>query len=118
MKTTLGRISSIARFIVDSGGTRFEGTAAENAKRVLADTFAVMLAGAASEVAEPFEHEVARAGEQRARIEVGPDVRDDLHQLGVAHRPDPLGRESFELLRGHGHSLSAGGAANSAAASR
>ena len=49
-----GLTESIARFVVGADRRSLPAVAIENAKRVLADTFAVILAGAGSEVAEPL----------------------------------------------------------------
>jgi 2-methylcitrate dehydratase PrpD len=57
-----GLTETIARFIADAGLRSVPAEAIENSKRVLADTFAVILAGAGSEVAEPLRTYVGRSG--------------------------------------------------------
>ncbi len=57
-----GLTETIARFIVDAGLHCVPAEAIENSKRVLADTFAVILAGAGSEVAEPLLTYLKRSG--------------------------------------------------------
>ena len=49
-----GLTESIARFVADADCASLPAAAIDNSKRVLADTFAVILAGAGSEVAEPL----------------------------------------------------------------
>jgi 2-methylcitrate dehydratase PrpD len=57
-----GLTETIASFIADAGLHSVPADAIENSKRVLADTFAVILAGAGSEVAEPLRAYVGRSG--------------------------------------------------------
>lgn len=57
-----GLTETIARFVADTTIHQAPAGAVEKTKKVLADTFAVMLAGAGSEVAPPLLQYVARAG--------------------------------------------------------
>ena len=57
-----GLTETIACFIAETGLHGVPANAIENSKRVLADTFAAILAGAGSEVAEPLRTYIARAG--------------------------------------------------------
>lgn len=59
---TQGLTEAIARFVADSGIADAPDGAVEKSKKVLADTFAVMLAGAGSEVAPPLLQYVAQSG--------------------------------------------------------
>ena len=88
----MGLTESIARFIVDAGETQFRVIAAENAKRVLADTFAVILAGAGSEVAEPL----LRYAQQSASAGASPLLGTNIK----------VGAETAALINGtFGHAL-------------
>ncbi len=57
-----GLTEAVAHFIASTGSAQAPAGAAEKSKKVLADTFAVMLAGAGSEVAPPLLQYVARTG--------------------------------------------------------
>ena len=70
-----GLTESIARFIVDAEEKKLPDGAAENAKRVLADTFAVILAGAGSEVAEPLLRYARQSASTGTSPLLGTDIR-------------------------------------------
>ena len=55
-----GLTESIGRFVASAERSAFSPIATENSKRVLADTFAVIVAGAGSEVAEPLKRYAER----------------------------------------------------------
>ena len=87
-----GLTESIARFIVEADERKLPDVAAENAKRVLADTFAVILAGAGSEVAEPL----LRYARQSAGAGTSPLLGTDIK----------VAPESAALINGtFGHAL-------------
>ena len=50
----MGATSAIAEFIVNTSIADFPAASSEKAKKAIADTFAVIIAGAGSEVAEPL----------------------------------------------------------------
>ncbi|MCX7135081.1 MAG: MmgE/PrpD family protein, partial [Proteobacteria bacterium] len=52
--TTMGATAAIAEFIARTSISDFPPASTEKAKKALADTFAVIVAGAGSEVAEPL----------------------------------------------------------------
>ena len=70
-----GLTESIARFIADTPASAPPAAAIENSKRVLADTFAVILAGAGSEVAEPLMRYAERCRAAGASPILGTSVR-------------------------------------------
>lgn len=59
----MGATATIADFIVDTSAADFPAGSSEKAIKVIADTFAVILAGVGSEVAEPLERYLTMAGE-------------------------------------------------------
>src|SRR5262245_41971394 len=61
-----GATEAIASFITGTSLGDLPPDAVEKAKKAIADTFAVILAGAGSEVAEPLRHYVQSAGEAGA----------------------------------------------------
>ena len=58
-----GLTETLARFIHEKNLSDVPAVACEKAKKVIADTFAVILAGAGSELAEPLLRYVERSGE-------------------------------------------------------
>ena len=87
-----GLTQAIARFVVDADRSTLPPAALESSKRVLADTFAVILAGAGSEVAVPL----LRYAQRTASAGVSP-------VLGTSHR---VGAETAALINGtFGHAL-------------
>ena len=57
----MGATSAIAEFIVNTSIADFPAASTEKAKKAIADTFAVIIAGAGSEVAEPLRKYLAAA---------------------------------------------------------
>ncbi len=57
----MGATSAIAEFIVNASTAGFPASSTEKAKKALTDTFAVIIAGAGSEVAEPLRKYLAAA---------------------------------------------------------
>lgn len=87
-----GLTEAIARFVADVDWGDLPPVAIEKSSRVLADTFAVILAGAGSEVADPLGKYVARAAQS-----------GDRRVLGTALSTSP---EVAALVNGtFGHSL-------------
>ena len=87
-----GLTENIARFIESSSWSAMPPAALDKAKKVIADTFAVILAGAGSEVAPPLNDYVAQCGE-----------RGDCAILGTALKASP---EIAALVNGtFGHAL-------------
>lgn len=87
-----GLTEAVAEFIGASALRAMPAAAAEKAKKAIADTFAVILAGAGSEVAPPLLQYVAQAGE-----------RGDCPLLGTAVTTSP---EIAALVNGtFGHAL-------------
>ncbi|MGH8665954.1 MAG: MmgE/PrpD family protein, partial [Burkholderiales bacterium] len=70
-----GLTECIARFVADSGAQNFPAEATEKAKKVIADTFACIIAGAGSETAQPLLRYVERAGGTGDRPILGTRVR-------------------------------------------
>ena len=70
-----GLTESIARFVAATGAGDFPVQATEKAKKVIADTFACIIAGAGSETAEPLLRYVERAGGTGDRPILGTRVR-------------------------------------------
>ena len=70
-----GLTECIARFVADTPAADIPAQATEKAKKVLADTFACVIAGAGSEVAEPLLRYVERAGAAGDRPILGTRVR-------------------------------------------
>ena len=70
-----GLTETVARFITGTGIGDMPAAAPEKAKKVITDTFAVILAGAGSEVAEPLLHYLAAAGETGNTPLLGTNVR-------------------------------------------
>src|SRR5262249_48284624 len=66
-----GATEAIASFIAGMSLADLPPEALDKAKKAIADTFAVILAGAGSEVAEPLRHYVQSAGESGARPLLG-----------------------------------------------
>ncbi len=73
MRTT-GATAAIADFIHGTSAKDFPPRAQELAKKAIADTFAVILAGAGSEVTEPLLHYVRAGGESGASPILGTGV--------------------------------------------
>src|SRR6185369_14503236 len=71
-----GATSAIAEFIVNTSIVDFPAASTEKAKKAIADTFAVIIAGAGSEVAEPLRKYLAVAH--------APDY-DDVLSIMPAH---------------------------------
>src|SRR4051812_7081601 len=59
--STMGATAAIAKFIVTTSLKEFPAASIEKAKKALVDTFAVIIAGAGSEVAEPLRKYLAAA---------------------------------------------------------
>lgn len=70
-----GLTEIIARFVADNGVNDFPPEAIEKAKKIVADTFACIIAGAGSEVARPLMCYVERAGATGDRRVLGTGVR-------------------------------------------
>src|SRR5687767_3916661 len=70
-----GLTETIARFVADTGANNFPPGAIEKSKKIIADTFACIIAGAGSEVAQPLLCYVARAGATGDRRILGTGVR-------------------------------------------
>ena len=70
-----GLTESIARFIADAQLQRMPGAAPEKAKKVIADTFAAIVAGAGSEVAEPLLRYLEASGDTGGTPLLGTNVR-------------------------------------------
>ena len=88
----MGATASIANFIVNTNATDFPAGSADKAIKVIADTFAVILAGVSSEVAEPLQRYLEMAGESGASP-----------ILGAGRTASP---ETAALINGtYGHSL-------------
>ena len=62
----MGATATIADFIVKTTAADFPAGSSEKAIKVIADTFAVILAGVSSEVAEPLQRYLEMAGESGA----------------------------------------------------
>ncbi len=87
-----GLTESIASFVADTGATDFPEHAIDNAKKVIADTFGCIIAGAGSEVAKPLMRYVERSG-----------AAGDCAVLGTPMRTSP---ELAAMVNGtFGHSL-------------
>ncbi len=88
----MGATATIAEFIVNTKAADFPTGSNEKAIKVIADTFAVILAGVSSEVAEPLQRYLAMAGESGASP-----------ILGTGRTASP---ETAALINGtYGHSL-------------
>jgi 2-methylcitrate dehydratase PrpD len=88
----MGATASIADFIVNTNAADFPAGSADKAIKVIADTFAVILAGVSSEVAEPLQRYLEMAGESGASP-----------ILGTGRTASP---ETAALINGtYGHSL-------------
>jgi len=70
-----GLTEAVARFVAASGVDDFPPEAMEKAKKVVADTFACIIAGAGSETAEPLLCYVERAGCRGERPVLGTRVK-------------------------------------------
>jgi 2-methylcitrate dehydratase PrpD len=70
-----GLTEAVARFVAENGVDDFPPEAIEKAKKVVADTFACIIAGAGSETAEPLRCYVARAGSGGDRPVLGTNVK-------------------------------------------
>jgi 2-methylcitrate dehydratase PrpD len=66
-----GLTERVARFVVEKGWKDLPGPAIDKAKKVIADTFACIVAGAGSETAEPLVCYVERSGAQGDRPILG-----------------------------------------------
>ena len=62
----MGATATIAEFIVNTTAADFPAGSNDKAIKVIADTFAVILAGVSSEVAEPLQRYLDMAGESGA----------------------------------------------------
>ena len=71
----MGLTECIADFVADTADADFPPQVAEKAKKILADTFGCIIAGAGSEVAEPLLRYVERAGAVGERPIIGTRVR-------------------------------------------
>ncbi len=88
----MGATAAIAGFIVNTTAADFPAGSNEKAIKVIADTFAVILAGVSSEVAEPLQRYLEMAGESGA-----------CPILGTGRTASP---ETAALINGtYGHSL-------------
>ena len=88
----MGATATIADFIVNTNAADFPAGSGEKAIKVIADTFAVILAGVGSEVAEPLQRYLEMAGESGASP-----------ILGTGHTASP---ETAALINGtYGHAL-------------
>ena len=88
----MGATATIAEFIVNTKAADFPAGSAEKAIKVIADTFAVILAGVSSEVAEPLQRYLESARESGASP-----------ILGTGRTASP---ETAALINGtYGHSL-------------
>src|SRR5690606_31298915 len=88
-----GLTEVMARVIVDRGLGEFPPETIDKAKKVIADTFAVILAGADSEVAEPLMRYLDMANEAHGTVPV----------LGTSRKASP---ELSALINGtFGHAL-------------
>src|SRR5687767_3248032 len=74
MNTNTGATEAIASFIAGTSLTDLPPGAIEKSKKAIADTFAVILAGAGSEVAEPLLRYVHSAGETGASPILGTGI--------------------------------------------
>jgi 2-methylcitrate dehydratase PrpD len=70
-----GLTECIARFVADTTAEALPAEAAAKAKKVVADTFACIVAGAGSETAEPLTRYVERAGAAGVRPILGTRLR-------------------------------------------
>jgi 2-methylcitrate dehydratase PrpD len=70
----MGATAAIADFIVNTSARDFPADATEKSKKVIADTYAVLLAGVGSEVAEPMMRYVEMARESGAAPILGTGV--------------------------------------------
>ena len=70
-----GLTEAIARFVADTGASDFPPDAIDNAKKVVADTFACIIAGAGSETARPLARYVERSGTSGERRVLGTRIR-------------------------------------------
>jgi 2-methylcitrate dehydratase PrpD len=70
-----GLTESVARFIIDATLERMPAAAPEKAKKAIADTFAVIIAGAGSEVAAPLLRYLEASGETGGTPVLGTDTR-------------------------------------------
>ena len=75
MQGSQGLTERIARFIAEKGWNDLPEGAIDKAKKVIADTFACILAGAGSETAEPLVCYVARSGAQGDRPILGTHLK-------------------------------------------
>ncbi len=88
----MGATATIAEFIVNTTAADFPAGSNDKAIKVIADTFAVILAGVSSEVAEPLQRYLDMAGESGASP-----------ILGTGRTASP---ETAALINGtYGHSL-------------
>jgi 2-methylcitrate dehydratase PrpD len=88
----MGATATIADFIVNTSAADFPAGSDGKAIKVIADTFAVILAGVGSEVAEPLQRYLKSAGESGA-----------APILGTGHTASP---ETAALINGtYGHAL-------------
>jgi 2-methylcitrate dehydratase PrpD len=89
-----GLTEQVARFIHEAKASQFPPEALDKAKKVITDTFAVILSGAQSEVEEPLMRYLAQDGAEPAR---GTPI------LGTRHRASA---ETSALINGtFGHAL-------------
>jgi 2-methylcitrate dehydratase PrpD len=70
-----GLTETIARFVAKTNASDFPAKAIDNAKKVVADTFACIIAGAGSETAHPLACYVERSGVTGARPVLGTRIR-------------------------------------------
>jgi 2-methylcitrate dehydratase PrpD len=70
-----GLTESIGRFVADTRASDFPPRAIDNAKKVIADTFACIIAGAGSETARPLACYVERSGTTGDRRVLGTRIR-------------------------------------------
>jgi 2-methylcitrate dehydratase PrpD len=80
-----GLTETIARFVAETGIAQAPAGAVGKSKKVLTDTFAVMLAGAGSEVAPPLLQYVARAGATGACPILGTGVRTNAELAAMVN---------------------------------
>ena len=66
--STTAATAAIADFIVNTSAAQFPAGSEEKAVKVIADTYAVILAGVSSEVAEPLQRYLESMRESRRRL--------------------------------------------------
>ncbi|MGZ5224527.1 MAG: MmgE/PrpD family protein [Burkholderiales bacterium] len=80
-----GLTETIARFVADTGADDFPAQTTERAKKVVADTFACIVAGAGSEVAKPLSRYVERSGATGDRAVIGTNIRTSAEMAAMVN---------------------------------